>query len=143
MILFFDTSALIKRYISESGEKKVDELFELASEIIVSPITKIEAHSTFKRLLEENEIYEVDYEKLKEEINYDFEYFTVLSLNQEIENKSIALIEKHQLKTLDSIQLASCLSKKGEIESMVVSDQRLKKAAESERLSIIDPTEFG
>jgi predicted nucleic acid-binding protein len=28
MILFFDTSALIKRYISEPESKKVDELFE-------------------------------------------------------------------------------------------------------------------
>jgi predicted nucleic acid-binding protein len=99
MILFFDTSALIKRYIVETGEKKVDELFDLASQIMVSPVTKIEAHSTIKRLLEEKEIGEFDYLTLKEEVDHDFKFFTVLSLNQEIEVKAVELIEKYQLKT--------------------------------------------
>jgi len=50
MILFFDTSALIKRYISETGSNKVDELFEISENIIVSPVTKIEVYSSLKRL---------------------------------------------------------------------------------------------
>ena len=142
MILFFDTSALIKRYISEIGSNKVDELFEIAENIVVSLVTKIEARSTLKRLFATNLISEDDYETVKGNIDYDFRYFTVVSLNEEIEKEAIRLIERHQLKTLDSIQLASCLYRKTDIREFVVSDVKLKNAAESENIEIIDPTEF-
>ena len=142
MILFFDTSALIKRYISETGSNKVDELFEISENIIVSPVTKIEAYSTLKRLLATNLISEEDYETVKSNIDYDFSYFTVVSLNEKIEKEAIKLIERHQLKTLDSIQLASCLYRKGDIRDFVVSDVKLKNAAEVENIEVIDPTEF-
>jgi len=52
------------------------------------------------------------------------------------------LIEKYQLKTLDSIQLASCLYRKADISEFVVSDVKLKTAAEGENIEVIDPTEF-
>jgi predicted nucleic acid-binding protein len=142
MILFFDTSALIKRYILEIGSNKVDELFEVAENIIVSPVTKIEAYSTLKRLLSTNLISNDDYETVKSNIDYDFGYFSVVSLNEEIEKEAIKLIEKYQLKTLDSIQLASCLYRKADISDFVVSDVKLKTAAEAENIKVIDPTEF-
>jgi predicted nucleic acid-binding protein len=142
MIFFFDTSALIKRYISEIGSNKVDELFEIAENIIVSPVTKIEAHSTLKRLLATNSISEEDYETVKSNTDYDFKYFTVVSLNEEIEKEAIKLIEKYQLKTLDSIQLASVLYRKIDISGFIVSDVKLKNAAEAENIEVIDPTEF-
>jgi len=142
MIFFFDTSALVKRYIAETGSEKVDDLFKTASQIIISPVTKIEAYSTLNRLKSENAVSEEDYSKLNEEIQYDFRYFKVLSFNQEIEAQSIYLIEKHQLKTLDSIQLASCLSQKDFVDSFIVSDKRLKQAAENEKLNLIGPTEL-
>jgi predicted nucleic acid-binding protein len=142
MIFFFDTSALIKRYISEPGSNKVDELCEIAENIVVSPVTKIEVHSTLKRLLATNLISEDDYETVKNNIDYDFKYFTVLSFNEEIEKEAIKLIEKHQLKTLDSIQLASCLYRKADIKDFVVSDVKLKTAAGIENIDVIDPTKF-
>jgi len=110
MVFFFDTSALIKRYIAESGSEKVDDLFKTASQIIISPVTKVEIYSTINRLRSENTISKNDYSRLNKEIQYDIKFFKVLSFNQEIESLSVYLIEKHQLKTLDSIQLASCLS---------------------------------
>lgn len=142
MILFFDTSALIKRYISETGSNKVDELFEISENIIVSPVTKIEVYSSLKRLLVTNLISEEDYETVKSNIDYDFRYFTVVSLNEKIEKEVIKLIERHQLKALDSIQLASCLYRKADIRDFIVSDVKLKNAAEAENIEVIDPTEF-
>jgi len=141
MIFFFDTSALIKRYIAESGSEKVDDLFKIAITIITSPVTKIEIYSTINRLRSEKALSEDDYSRLNEEIQYDFKYFKVLSFTQEIESLSIYLIEKHTLRTLDSIQLASCLSQKDFVNSFVVSDRKLKQAAEIENIHFIDPTE--
>jgi predicted nucleic acid-binding protein len=142
MKLFFDTSALIKRYISENGSPKVDELFEAADTIIISPITKLEAYSTIKRLLKTGVISEEDYIKLKENIGLDFKHFDVLTLNKKLEEKAVKLIDKYQLKTLDSIQLASCLSRKEGIMSFVVCDEKLKNAAKLEALEVLDPTEI-
>jgi uncharacterized protein len=143
MILFFDTSALIKRYIAEVGSKKVDELFDNAMSIVISPITKLETFSTIKRLLVQKLISKESYEMLKINIEYDFKYFTALSLNKKIKERAVELIEEHGLKTLDSIQLASCLSRKEEIWGFVVSDVKLKRVAQLEGLEVIDPTEFG
>ncbi len=69
-------------------------------------------------------------------------YFTVLSLNKDIEEKAIKLIEKHQLKSLDSIQLASYFYRRTDVRSFIASDAKLKRAAEAESVDVIDPTEF-
>ncbi len=142
MIFFFDTSALIKRYIAENGSNKVDELFGGCDQIIVSPITKIEAYSTIKRLEIESNLSKEAYTTLCHEINSDFQYFTVLLLNRQIEESAISLINKYQLKALDALQLASVIEQKEVVQSFVVSDRKLKKAAISEKLSIIDPTDY-
>jgi predicted nucleic acid-binding protein len=120
----------------------VDELFEISENIIVSPVTKIEVYSSLKRLLVTNLISDEDYETVKSNIDYDFRYFTVVSLNEKVEKEAIKLIERHQLKALDSIQLASCLYRKADIRDFIVSDVRLKNAAEAENIEVIDPTEF-
>ena len=66
----------------------------------------------------------------------------MVSLNAEIEKEAIRQIEKHQLKTLDSIQLASVLYRKIDISGFIVSDVKLKNAAEVEDIQVIDPTLF-
>ncbi|MCP4700719.1 MAG: type II toxin-antitoxin system VapC family toxin [Gammaproteobacteria bacterium] len=50
MKIFFDTSALVKRYIEKSGSVKVQELCEEADELIVSIICLPEMLSSFNRL---------------------------------------------------------------------------------------------
>lgn len=139
MNLFFDTSALIKRYINETGSKYVDDLFFKADRIFISPITEIECISTLKRLQIENQISMNDYIELKKEIREDFKYFSIIEFSGQIIEMSIKLIGKYQLKTLDSIQLASVLSVKEEIDNFVVSDSKLKTTGNKEQLHLIDP----
>jgi hypothetical protein len=141
MNLFFDTSALIKRYISETGSDNVDALFNKADRIFVSAVTKIEAFSTIKRLHKEKAISNEAYQNLIAEIGYDFQHFTVFPLSKFVEDVALSLIDKYQLKTLDSIQLASLLNQKELVNQFIVSDSRLKNAATSENLQLIDPTE--
>lgn len=56
MKLYFDTSALVKKYICETGSENADKLFLSASEIYISIIGHVEAVSSFRRLLLEKEI---------------------------------------------------------------------------------------
>ncbi len=139
MNLFFDTSALIKRYIDETGSAKVEDLFLKADAIFVSSVTEIECISTLKRLQIENQITIGNYKNLIKEIREDFKYFSIIEFSMQVIELSIKLIGKYQLKTLDSIQLASLLSVKGEIDNFVVSDKKLKTTAVQEHLPHIDP----
>ena len=138
MNYFLDTSALIKKYIEESGSSFITGLMDQASNIYVSELTIIECYSTLRRILLENLISKNEYKYLKQEISYDFEYFYKIDYSAGLlhcEN----LIDTYQLKTLDSIQLAASLCVKDEIDVFVCCDNKLLKAAKEENLEIINP----
>jgi uncharacterized protein len=141
MKLYFDTSALLKKYISESGSDNVDKLFNSATQVNVSILSHTESISALKRLHIEKEITEKDYALLRNEIKTDFLYFNVIDISNEIIQISIELIDKHQLKSLDSIQLATAVCLKNEIDFVVACDSKLIKAAKKEGFKIINPFE--
>lgn len=138
MKLFIDTSALIKNYIEEKGSVEISEIMYQADEIFISQVTPIECISTIRRILLEKRITEAMYQKLKDEIFFDAKYFQI------VDNKNSffhceSVIDRYQLKTLDSIQLSSALYVKGSIDSFVCCDNKLNKAAEHEGLQIVNP----
>ncbi len=139
MNFYFDTSALIKKYIDEIGSDKVDNLMEQADNVFVSVITEIETFSTFKRLLIEKVISLNDYKILKEEFNTDYQYYNQINFDMDIANNAKMLIEKYQLKTFDSIQLGTALYVKDEIDYFVVCDDKLINSGEKENIMIINP----
>jgi predicted nucleic acid-binding protein len=138
MNYYFDTSALIKNYIEENGSNIVIELINNAKEIFVSELYLVESISTLRRILLDKLITEEDYENIKNEIKYDFEYFTKIEI-EKILNDCENLIDKYQLKTLDSIQLASAIHIKNEIDYIVCCDKKLLKSAEEEKIKVINP----
>ena len=109
MRYFFDTSALVKRYIKESGSEVIDNTIDKANDILVSALTHIETISAFRRLLAEEIICEADYEKLKSELNKDFKDFTILPVSQKTLNKAYQIVDTEDLRTLDAIQLATII----------------------------------
>jgi uncharacterized protein len=139
MNLFFDTSALIKKYIIEKGAEKVDNLMNKADHIFVSVITEIETYSTFKRLLIEKAIDENDYNILINEFEIDYQFYSHIIFDDFVSENAKLLINKHQLKTLDSIQLGTALLLKDEIDYFVVCDDKLIKSGKKEGLKIINP----
>lgn len=142
MIFFFDTSALIKRYITENGSDVVEQLMSQASTIFLSPITFIECNSILKRLLIEKYINNSQYLHIKSEIEEDFKYFTVISFSKSIETNACNVIEKYNVKTLDSIQLGSLIEVKEKIQSFVVCDNILIASALSEGINVINPLSY-
>jgi hypothetical protein len=95
--LYFDTSALVKRYIDEEGTPEVENLFQQAERILVSPVTGIEAHSVFRRLLSAGAIDENDYAVLKNEFDKDFEFFTKVEFDDITADSAKNMIHKHGL----------------------------------------------
>ncbi|HOV13830.1 MAG TPA: type II toxin-antitoxin system VapC family toxin [Spirochaetota bacterium] len=141
MNLYFDTSALIKKYIDESGSEIVDNLVIEADTILVSRITEIETISTLRRLLLEKEISEIDYKNLKIEIEKDFNSFEVIEIDFEIINKAKNMIDKYQLKSLDSIQLGTLLSIENIVDKFIVCDKKLLESSKKEGFKVFNPNE--
>jgi len=108
---FFDTSALVKRYHVEEGSEKVDEIFNDPGGIFaIASITIAEFTSVFARKLNEGIISEDDLRICLSEFSKDIiSSFGIVDLGRNHINKSIPLILKYKLRTLDSLQLAAFL----------------------------------
>jgi predicted nucleic acid-binding protein len=139
MNLYFDTSALVKKYIHEKGTEKVDGLMNDAGNVIVSAITSIEVYSTFKRLLTEKAIDSKEYKFLIDEFEFDNQFYTRIDIDDLITENAKMMIEKYQLKSLDSVQLGTALSLKDEIDYFIVCDDKIIKSGKKEGLNIINP----
>ena len=130
MNLFIDTSTLVKRYVEEQHSDEVDELFLKADFIEVSSITRIKLNSALARRLADKSIDKKSYEMALTQFNNEFDFFTVIGFTNGVEAESVNLIKKHQMKTLDGVQLASArLSRR---DSFVTSDKRLYDIAVKE-----------
>ena len=139
MRYFFDTSALVKRYINESGSEVIDNTIDKANEIFVSALTHIEAISALRRLLTEENICKADYKRIKSELEKDFKDFTILPLSQKTLNKAYQIVDVEDLRTLDAIQLATVIIASKIIDQLVVADQRLLSAAKNNNIDTLDP----
>lgn len=128
MRIFVDTSALFKKYVAEPGSNAFEQVLENAAEIAVSPVTWIEVHATVERRLRERTLSGQQAEWLRREVSRDFAYFLQVVWNQNLERKTVEIIRRHALRTLDAIQLASgALSEAG---LFVTSDRKLYAKAQ-------------
>lgn len=127
MRVFFDTSALLKRYVSEQGSDAVDKLFDLAEEIVLSQVTKIEAYSALNRRLREGTLTSIDFATVSEELETDLPYFSVVPFGPELEDQCLELLALFPLRALEAIQLASSML--ALTDTFVTADAQLGKAA--------------
>lgn len=140
MILYLDTSSLVKLYADEEGSEKVRELDRRASAATTSWITFAEARSTFARKRREREFTDDEYRIVVEEFEGDWGRYAALEVSPDILRSAGDLAEKHGLRALDAIHLATALSFLHQPRSpkqLVFSsrDRRLLAAAEVEGLS--------
>ncbi|MBI2336937.1 MAG: type II toxin-antitoxin system VapC family toxin [Deltaproteobacteria bacterium] len=138
---YFDTSVLVKRYISESGSVEVDRLFREGS-IFTSVLTYAEIFSTFYRLHREGFL---DAKQLKTQVlafERDWQAIHVLELTFDVLTLIPELFKRYALRGADGVHLATALFlEEKEIEmKFIASDLRLIQAAKQSGLRIINPT---
>ncbi len=143
-IIYFDTSALVKRYVEEEGTQLVTDLLSSGELIITSIIAYPETKAAFAKKLRFKEIMKEPYKKAIENFqkDWDVSVFSVIGLTFEVAYLSGTLSERNILKALDAIHLASALTAKqhfGLPILFVSSDDQLNKAAVSEGLEVINP----
>ena len=119
---------MLKRYIQESGSAQVDGIFERADEIVLSPVTRIEAYSAIQRRFRENSFTPAELKTLIKEMEKDLEFFHLVKFTADLESLAVSSVSKYSLRTLDSIQLASAIVSRPDL--LVTSDKRLAEAAQ-------------
>lgn len=140
-LFFFDTSALVKRYHIEPGSGEVDRIFnDSEGAFAISNITITEFTSALTRKLNKGDISQEDLAHALSEFSKDvISEFWIIDLERSHINHSVALVMKHNLRTLDSLQLAILLSIRNSNPTLVASDKALELAASAEGVNVINP----
>ncbi|MDP2363068.1 MAG: type II toxin-antitoxin system VapC family toxin [Ignavibacteria bacterium] len=134
MLSFFDSSAFAKRFIEETGSDEIEKICFDSESIAVSSICFPEIISALNRRLRENFISKKDYQLIKERLIEEFEHVEIINVVPEVIAKTILLLEKNSLRTLDAIHLASALMWKPDL--FVSADKRQILAAKKAGLKV-------
>jgi hypothetical protein len=134
MRVFFDSSAFVKRYVSETGTDAVLGWCDQATEIVLSGIALPEIISAFCRLQREGKITDIQYHQLKSLLLSDIEDAAICDLTPMVLGQAISSLEKNVLRGMDAIHIGSAVALKVDI--FVSADQRQLEAAASAGLRV-------
>ena len=144
-MIYFDSSAIVKRYMEEAGSDNVNKMVNESSIIATSKLTYPEIVSAFTRKRRAGDISKDNYVKALNEFEKEWDYFFVIQFHDEFFSTIKKLIERHSLRAADSIHLASALWLKQSVKeniTFVASDVILLNAARTEKLSVANPQDF-
>ena len=140
MILYMDTSALLKRYFKEPGSIEVISKWKEADGIVISSVAYAEAMASIYR---KNREVSIRGEKLKSVINSfqkDWKSFFRVEVNDDLNGVIDRIVINHPLRGFDAIHLASALityERLSEGFLFACFDQKLLEAAQMEGLDTL------
>jgi predicted nucleic acid-binding protein len=153
---FFDSSSLVKKYISETGTNWVRNIFNTvpAHEIYVSRITEVEATAAIVRRKKGGSLSASDAALAIQQLRSDFlTRFRILDVAANVATQACAVVETHALRGYDAVQLASAINIYNRLISLganpsqvsftfISSDNELNAAAQIEGLTIENPNDY-
>jgi len=134
MITFFDSSAFAKRYIDELGSDVVEKICFESDSIAIGSICFPEIISALNRRLREKDLTPKEYSLIKEKMIEEFDSLEIINVVPEVISKATLLLEKYNLRTLDSIHVASAIIWKAQL--FVSADKRQILAAKKAGLKV-------
>ncbi len=132
MILFCDTSALIKLYVEEAFSSDMERLAGQSSALAVSRVTWVESMAALSRRAREQPRDAKEIEDCKQDLRASWSRFVVIEVTQALVEVAGELADTFALRAYDSVQLASArLLKQRVPEDLVFAcfDRRLQNAA--------------
>ncbi len=146
-VYFFDTSALVKRYVAEPGSQRVIDILGASDAIVViADITRAEFTSAVNRLVRQGDLPEPERQRLRTAFaaHLVHEYLVAPVTAAEI-TAACTLLERHPLRAYDAVQLASALAIRQllgfapDLLAFVSADSGLSTAARAEGVAVLDP----
>ena len=141
MRVFLDTSALAKRYVQEPGSEELEHLFfNVATEMIVSTLSRPECSSAIGRKVRDRELLKESAIHALREFEHDWKnLFIKIPLTEKIALSASKLTIQYYLKSADAVHLETAVMVDAEL--FVASDQQLISVAEKVGLNPYDPTQ--
>ncbi len=141
MILFLDTSALVKLYIAEPGSERMRSVVALGEPMAASVLAFAEIHATLARRRREALLRPPELAQLQQAFALDWEELTQVSASLAVLQLVPGLCARHPLRGADAVHLASALllHQEGLRVTFACSDRDLVGAAAAEGLLTFDP----
>jgi len=137
LIVYIDTSALVKLYVPEPESGAVQALVGTAQVAAVSVVAFAEARAAFARKRRERAVNPKDYRRIVREFDDDWDHYFVVDVTEPLVKRAARLADKHGLRGYDAIQLSSAIvlrDQSGEAVSFCCFDGRLLRASRREGL---------
>ena len=109
---FLDSSALVKRYISETGSAWVQQITDpqTGNLLFIARITWVEVISAFARRQREGSLTSADFAQVIHEFRSDLNtQYQVIELDATLAERAGQLVNQYPLRAYDAVQLASVL----------------------------------
>lgn len=148
-VYFFDSSAIVKRYLNETGTNWVQSITDprAGNLIYISAITSVEVIAAITRRVKSGSIASNDAAlAISEFRNHLFNEYFEIEMKHTVISRAMLMAEYHALRGYDAVQLAAALEVNANLLSlsmpavtMVSSDNDLNTAAASEGLTVDNP----
>jgi uncharacterized protein len=144
VILYLDTSSLVKLYVEEEGSEAVRSQVSRAGVVATSMIAYVEARAAFARKHREGGLSEDECDRVVDEFRREWGTYLAVEVSEAIVTVAGDLAEGHDLRGFDAMHLASALALRDKMQSSVVfscADRRLTEAAGALGLDIMPKLE--
>ncbi|MGC1378535.1 MAG: type II toxin-antitoxin system VapC family toxin [Anaerolineales bacterium] len=139
MILYLDTSALVKRYVVETESKEVIALIEQADTVGSVALTRVEMAATLAKAVRQRWVEQKDAENAWQDFLEHWLSFTRLSITLATLERASRLAWEHGLRGYDALHFASALIWQETLETpitMATFDRELWRAAQSSGMTV-------
>lgn len=140
MIVYLDTSDLVKLYVEEIGSERIKGIIHTATVISTSKVAYAEARAAFARKQKDDGFSHKILQKIVEDFDRDWENYFVIEVTDGLIRLAGDIAQKHLLRGFDSIHLASAINLRRKIRAEVYfssNDTKLNQAAEKEGITVL------
>ncbi|ACA58767.1 type II toxin-antitoxin system VapC family toxin [Candidatus Desulforudis audaxviator] len=140
MILYLDTSALVKLYIREEGSEVTQRLLAASSVVATSKVAYAEARAALARAYRDSILDNKKYTLAVSAFRDDWDRYFAVEVSDMLIGFAGDLAEKHSLRGFDAIHLASILTVKRQVKSPLLAacwDARLWDAIRTCGIDVI------
>ena len=103
---YFDTSALIKRYVDEHGRREVLQLLR-SHDCVTSALLSVEVRNALRRRVADRSLDAGRVPEILKRFAIDREFWALVEVTIEVLETAEILVAGHPLRTLDAIHVAS------------------------------------
>lgn len=149
---FFDSSALVKHYVIETGSSWVTQVLSASRDhqIYVTSITAVEVIAALTRRERGKHLPQNDYQTSTQQFCSDLKFiYQIVDLTDRLITQAMRIAQSYALRGYDAVQLAAALAINSELQfaqlpslTLISADNELNLAAQKENLLVKNPNDY-